>query len=205
MIPASYFERFDTPKYRSRNPVQRALIRRFVDRLHGLFVAANPVASVLEVGVGEGFISGFLSERFPAVEFSGADVCEQDLARLREKFPRIQTHCLSIYDLPGVGREFDLVICAEVLEHLDDPQRGLAAVARVARERVIVTVPHEPWFLLSNLARGKNLGRLGNDPEHLQHFGRRKLRRLLEDQLVIDEIVASYPWLLALGTPRRAG
>lgn len=203
MIPQSYFDRFDTPKYRSKNPIQRALIRRFVDRLHGLFVAANPVRDVLEVGVGEGFISGYLSERFPGVEFSGADLREDDLARVREKFPRIETHRVSIEDLESLGRRWDLVICAEVLEHLDDPARGLAALARVAKERVIATVPHEPWFLLSNLARGKNLSRLGNDPEHVQHFGKRGFRRLLSTELEVDELVASYPWLLAMGRPKH--
>lgn len=202
MIPASYFERFDTPKYRERSPLKRALIRRFIDRLHGLFVAANPVHAVLEVGVGEGFISGYLSERFPEISFSGVDVRAEDLARLSARFPRIQTHCLSIYDLRELGRNYDLVICAEVLEHLDDPERGLGALVRVARERLIVTVPHEPWFQLSNLARGQNLTRLGNDVEHVQHFTRRSFRRLLERELVLDELVTSYPWLLALGRPR---
>jgi SAM-dependent methyltransferase len=204
VIPESYFDRFDTPKYRSRNPVQRALIRRFIDRLHGLFVAANPVRAVLEVGVGEGFISGFLSERFPEVSFSGADVSERDLARLGQKFPRIRTHCTSIYDLASIGQRFDLVICAEVLEHVDDPARALAALVGVGPEHLILTVPHEPWFLLSNLARGKNLTRLGNDPEHLQLFGRRKFRRLLERELVVEELATSYPWLLALARPRQS-
>jgi len=205
LIPRAYFERFDTPKYRSRNPLQRALIRRFVDRLHGLFVAANPVRAVLEVGVGEGFISGFLSERFPLVSFSGADVSERISGGCAKKFPRIRTHCTSIYDLAAIGERFDLVICAEVLEHLDDPERGLTALLSVGPERLILTVPHEPWFLLSNLARGKNLTRLGNDPEHLQRFSRRSFRHLLERRLVVDELTTSYPWLLALARPRQSG
>ena len=38
---------------------------------------------------------------------------------------------------------------------------------------VVVSVPREPVFCALNLARGKNVTRLGNDPEHINHWGRR--------------------------------
>ena len=202
MIPDSYFERFDTPKYRSRNPVQRELIRRFVTRLHALFLEAGPVESVLEVGVGEGFLSGYLSEKLPEKRFTGVDVREEDLARLRAKFPRITTHAANIYDVGQIPGRYDLVICAEVLEHVDDPDRALSALVSLKPQHLLLTVPHEPWFLLSNLMRGKNLSRLGNDPEHIQLFTSTRFRRLLERHLVLERTAKSYPWLLALGRPR---
>lgn len=202
MIPDSYFERFDTPKYRSRNPVQRELIRRFVARVHALFLEAGPIESVLEVGVGEGFLSGYLSEKLPEKRFTGVDVSEEDLARLRAKFPRIATRAASIYDVGKLEGRFDLILCAEVLEHVDDPDRALEALVSLGPKHLLLTVPHEPWFLLSNLARGKNLSRLGNDPEHVQLFTSGKFRRLLERHLELERLTRSYPWLLALGKPR---
>lgn len=202
MIPDSYFERFDTPKYRSRNPVQRELIRRFVTRLHALFLEAGPVESVLEVGVGEGFLSGYLSEKLPEKRFTGVDVREEDLDRLRAKFPRITTHVASIYDVGQIPGRYDLVICAEVLEHVDDPDRALSALVGLGPKHLLLTVPHEPWFLLSNLLRGKNLSRLGNDPEHVQLFTSTRFRRLLERHLLLERTAKSYPWLLALGRPK---
>lgn len=202
MIPDSYFERFETPKYRARNPVQRALIRRFVTRVHALFLEAGPVESVLEVGVGEGFLSGYLSEKLPEKRFTGVDVKEEDLDRLRAKFPRIATHAASIYDVGQVPGSYDLVICAEVLEHVDDPDRALSALVALRPKHLLVTVPHEPWFLLSNLLRGKNLTRLGNDPEHVQLFTAGRFSRLLRRHLTIERSTQSYPWLLALGCPK---
>jgi len=201
MIPQSYFERFETPKYRARNPLKRYLIRRFIAHLQALFERAGSPTSVLEVGVGEGFISGWLSEQLPDVRFTGVDVRDEDLARLRSKFPRIHTERANIYDVGSIDGAYDLVICAEVLEHVDDPVRALAALCALAPKHLLITVPHEPWFRLSNFLRGKNLLRLGNDPEHVQQFGKRSLRRLLQRRTQVLRLESSYPWLLALARP----
>src|SRR5262249_49177028 len=99
LIPDAYFARFETKKYRNENPVQRALSRRFVARLHDLFLEAGPVSSVLEVGMGEGFVSGYLSEQLPTVRFTGVDASDDDVARARRLFSRIEAVRGSAYDL----------------------------------------------------------------------------------------------------------
>lgn len=202
MIPDDYFARFSTKKYRNENPIQRALIRRFVSSLHDLFIEASPVSSVLEVGVGEGFISGYLSEKFPSIRFSGVDLAEADIAKLREKFPRVEAHVGSAYDVDKLPGGYDLVICAEVMEHLDEPARALDRMIALAPKRLLLSVPHEPFFMLSNLARLKNVTRFGNDPEHVNHWGRRSFRELLEARLDVLRMTTSYPWILALASPR---
>jgi len=202
VIPDSYFDRFHTPKYSNRNPVQRALIRRFVARLHELFYRAGPVRSVLEIGVGEGFLSGYLSETLAEVDFTGVDLDRDDLERLRAKFGRIETHQGSAYDLRFLSGPFDIVICAEILEHLDTPERALDEVLRLEPGHVLLTVPHEPWFRLSNLLRGKNVSRLGNDIEHVNHWGPRSFRKLLAPRFRIVAMTTSFPWLLTLLAPK---
>ncbi|MFO0611385.1 MAG: class I SAM-dependent methyltransferase [Polyangiaceae bacterium] len=202
MLPDSYFERFATPKYRNKNPIQRALIRRFVSALHSAFVGAGPVKRVVEVGVGEGFLSGWLSERFPDVSFTGIDMSAADIAKLREKFPRIDAHVGRVEDLGALERPFDLVMCCEVLEHVDDPDAALQSLLSLQPKRLLLSVPHEPFFMLSNLARLKNVTRLGNDPEHLHHWGARSFRRFLEKRLDVEHVELPYPWILTLSRPR---
>ena len=46
---------------------------------------------------------------------------------------------------------------SEVLEHLQDPDRGLAECARVAREWVLISTPWEPAWRMLNMARGLTL------------------------------------------------
>jgi SAM-dependent methyltransferase len=202
MIPDEYFDRFESPKYRRRSPVRRALIRRFVRRLHALIVESGPVTSVLEVGIGEGFLSGYLSEKMPTVRFCGIDASATALERLRRLFPRIEAHVGDAYDLSGVDGPFDLVLCAEVLEHLDEPARAVDAIAGLQPRSALITVPHEPFFRLSNLVAGRNVTRLGDDPDHVQHFGRRSLGDLLARRLEVVRLTTSYPWILALTAPR---
>ncbi len=202
MIPDAYFARFETRKYRNENPVQRALIRRFVAALHDLFIEAGPVSSVLEVGVGEGFISGYLSEQLPAIRFTGVELGEADVLRARRLFPRLEVHQGSAYALQALPGGYDLILCAEVLEHLDSPGRALDEMLALKPRRLLLSVPHEPLFMLSNLARLKNVARLGNDPEHVNHWAPRSFRRLLETRLDVLRVTTSYPWILALAAPR---
>ena len=201
-ITDSYFDQFQTKKYRAKNPVKRRLIKRFVAKLHELFESGDPPKSVLEIGVGEGFLSGFLSERYPSVEFSGVDLNPQDLELLAKKFPRIRRYCANIYDLSALPGGYDLIICAEVLEHVTEPERALDQIIKLGPQRVILTVPHEPWFMLSNLAMGKNITRLGNDIEHVNHFTVGSFRRLLSRKLELSRVTTSYPWILAAGRPK---
>jgi SAM-dependent methyltransferase len=211
VIPDAYFDRFETRKYSGANALKRKLIQRFAAAVHDLFVEANPVESVLEIGVGEGFLSGYLSEKFPEKRFTGVDINADDLARLRRLFPRIEAHTGSAYDLgalgtpdtPGTSKSrFDLVICAEVLEHLDTPDRALAEIQRLRPRRAILSVPHEPFFMLSNLVTGKNVRRFGNDIEHINHWNPASFRKLLEPRFEVLRQTTSYPWVLCLAAPR---
>jgi 2-polyprenyl-3-methyl-5-hydroxy-6-metoxy-1,4-benzoquinol methylase len=204
VITNEYFDQFQTKKYRAKNPIKRALIRRFVEQVAKLVSEGPAPKSVLEIGIGEGFLSGHLSSLHPGAKFSGVDIQERDLERLRAKFPHIDARTGNIYDLSVLPGGYDLVICAEVLEHLEQPERALDQIVALRPARVILTVPHEPWFMLSNLAMGKNITRLGNDIEHCNHFTVGSFRRLLSTRFDLSQVTTSYPWILASGQPRVA-
>jgi SAM-dependent methyltransferase len=202
MVPSTYFDQFETPKYRSRSRVQRWLISRFVDQFQALLLEAAPTRRVLEIGVGEGFLSGYLSARLPEATFTGVDVRQEDLDRLKRHFPHISTCQGSVYDLSFLAEAYDTVLCAEVLEHLEAPDKALEEIVKLGPRRVLVSVPHEPWFRLGNFLRGKNLTRWGNDIEHVNHWNPRTFRRFLEGRFQVLRVTTSFPWVLALLAPR---
>ena len=79
-----------------------------------------------------------------------------------------------IYNIDFPDDSFDVVYSFEVLEHLHEPDRALRELARVARQHVVLSVPHEPFFCLANAARGKNLDirPRGSDPDHRNFWSR---------------------------------
>ena len=76
---------------------------------------------------------------------------------------------------------------------------SLWELMRVTRQYCLLSVPHEPFFCIANFLRGKNLTRLGNDIEHVNHWGKVSFVRFLQDSgLVVRGIEMSFPWLIAL-------
>lgn len=185
-------------KYGTRNPLARYLMRGFLGAVTELYQRSGP-ARVLEVGCGEGALADHLITHAdpPPKAF---EACDLSLESLRPGLdPRIQFHQASIHSLPYADASFDLVVCCEVLEHLENPAGGLAELARVARRDVLLSVPWEPTWRLLNLLRGRYWRDLGNTPGHIQHFSRRAFLGLVRGRLVIKDVRKPLPWTVLRG------
>ncbi len=187
-------------KYDTQNPIARRLVDGFLRSVSDLYRDSR-AQSVLEVGCGEGRLADHLLRNAPRPQRFVA--CDLEDARAPGIDPAIEFEIASIYGLPYADASFDLVICCEVLEHLENPAQGLAELARVSAHAVLLSTPWEPVWRLLNLARGRYLRDLGNTPGHLQHFTRRQLIALATTQLEIREIRRPLPWTVILGAPKR--
>jgi hypothetical protein len=85
-----------------------------------------------------------------------------------------------------------------VLEHVPDPEATLAEMARVARRRLLVSVPREPLWRGLNMARGAYLRDLGNTPGHVNHWSRRGFESLLSRYGTVEEARSPFPWTMLL-------
>ncbi|HLE42547.1 MAG TPA: class I SAM-dependent methyltransferase [Methylomirabilota bacterium] len=186
-------------KYRSRNPVVRRLVARFLQRVGDLVEAERP-RRILEVGCGEAMVIEYLGARVPAARFHGVELDAEALARGRARCPGVSFLRADAYDLPFESGSHDLVLCLEVLEHLREPDRALREIRRVSRGGCLLSVPHEPFFRLGNLLRGKHVGRLGNPSDHVQHWGARGFTAFCARELAVRTATHSFPWLLVYGT-----
>ncbi len=195
MTPASGTIRQE--KYSDSNPVVSFVIGRFFRRLRAVLAELDP-QSVLDAGCGEGEMlrRGVLPDSVSPVCL---DLRPASLAAA--KVPR--RVCGSVLSLPFAARSFDVVTCLEVLEHLDNPADAVLELARVARRAFVVSVPFEPYFRIGNVLRGKHLGRLGNHPEHVQHWNLRTLRAFLSAQVEEVRIVEAFPWIIACCRPNQ--
>jgi SAM-dependent methyltransferase len=125
----------------------------------------------LDVGCGDGRLSAELA----AADLTAADVSAVALDRARPRLPGARLVELEPdAPLPLGDATFDLVLCAETIEHVRDVQLLLSEIRRVLRPGgtlALTTPAHSP---------------LGRRPDplspHLRQFTRRSLSRLL-DQL----------------------
>ena len=102
------------------------------------------VKSVLDVGCGRGIL-GCLLRVYRDVDFVvGIDIFRPylDFARTHSAYDALIHMDLSRTGLPFSDREFDMVFCLEVMEHLER-ERGLSLLDELERvgSRIVVTTP----------------------------------------------------------------
>jgi 2-polyprenyl-3-methyl-5-hydroxy-6-metoxy-1,4-benzoquinol methylase len=182
-------------KFQTGNPLVRRLIDRFYARLRATIEPLQS-ATILDAGCGEGETLARLGAALPG-HVVAVDLDAEAVELTARRFPGAEVSRESVLDLPFANGSFDLVLCLEVLEHIEEPDVALAELVRVADEHVVVSVPHEPWFRAGSLLRGKYLRGLGNHPEHVNHWNPRSLRTFLEPRLEVINLKRSFPWLIA--------
>jgi ubiquinone/menaquinone biosynthesis C-methylase UbiE len=186
-------------KYGSQNPVVRRLMAGFEGDLDDLFTRAAP-DSVLDVGCGE----GVLTERWAASlgdrPVVGIDLDDPKLAgewATRQR-PNLSFRVMPASDLPFDDGSFDLAAAIEVLEHVPDPERTVAEMARVAKRHLLVSVPREPLWRALNVARGAYLRELGNTPGHVNHWSKRSFAQAVGRYGEVIEARSPFPWTMLL-------
>jgi SAM-dependent methyltransferase len=148
-----------------------------VDFVHSLGEAER----ALDLGCGDGRLSAELA----ALKLFGADVSPLALERARMRLGADAQLVETDPDvpLPLEDSQFDLVLCAETLEHVRDVQLFLSEIRRVLRPggTLAVTTPaHSRLTGLKLLVRGFENGFDPLSP-HLRFFSKRSLVRLLDE------------------------
>jgi SAM-dependent methyltransferase len=196
----------DTSNYRkhmSENPVQRKLIDRFHRKITEIIVGLHP-ETLLDAGCGEGFVADILQTAMPMAKITGFDVLENSVALARRRNPRGMFTVGDIYAIDQPDNSFDVVYSFEVLEHLHEPDKALAELARVASKYVVLSVPREPFFCLANAARGKNLDITpkGSDPDHRNFWSQSAFGEFASMSLDVVNLTGSMPWTILVGRPK---
>lgn len=191
-------------KYGSANPIERRLMAGFMADLDEL-VELSGAREAHEVGCGEGEVSIRLARR--GIRMRGTDAFPQVLEEARERATtagvEIDFEAAPIERLDPERHAAELVVCCEVLEHLEDPARGLEVLAELARPWLIASVPREPLWRALNLARLSYISALGNTPGHLNHWSKHGFERLLAERFEVVEVRSPLPWTMALCRARQ--
>ena len=186
-------------KYESKNPVERYMVGGFLRQFDAL-VELSGATDAHEVGCGEGELS--MRMKRAGLRVRGSDAFPDTIAEARRRADEagleIPYEAGTVQDLTPLGGSAELVVCCEVLEHLEDPEGALEKLAALASPWLIASVPREPLWRWMNMGRGAYVRDWGNTPGHVNHWGKRSFERFLETRFEVEVLRSPTPWTMAL-------
>ena len=145
-------------------------------------------ARVLDLGCGSGAIGRFLARRGDGARIDGLTLNEQEAALAAPHYGQVRVANLDSADLTALFApgSYDVIVCADVLEHTRHPEQVLAACRRLLAEggRVLISIPNAGYCgLIAELMAGEFRYRPEGllDETHLRFFTRQALTRFLHE------------------------
>lgn len=188
-------------RYSTRNPISQLLTRNFMRQFASLLQQSHP-HNLLDAGCGEGVVLRQVQVLVQDSRLYGIDIDNELILVSREIVRGVSISRASITNLPYLSESFDLVICTEVLEHLEEPSEALTELSRVSANHLILSVPNEPWWRVANISRGRYWPHFGNTPGHLKHWTKSQFCNFISKYMHIVEIRNPFPWTMVLGKVR---
>lgn len=189
-------------KYESGNPIVQWIMSGFLSSFDQLVERVQP-DSIHEVGCGEGYLSQRLSRSGYAVR--GTDVSSEaiDQAQSLNDESSVSFEEKSIHSLTVSEDGAELIVCCEVLEHLERPDEAMDILCQLADPYLLLSVPREPLWRVLNLARFRYISELGNTPGHIQHWSRKGFIQFVGSYCEIVERRSPLPWTMLLARTDR--
>lgn len=102
---------------------------------NAIAAAGFEFATVADIGCGAGLITELLAERFPHAQFTGLDTSQdvQHIWSARREMKNLQYKAASV-------ESYDLIVCLDVFEHVEDYYSFLRALRRIGH-RFVFNIP----------------------------------------------------------------
>lgn len=144
------------------------------ERINNLFslMPTEHKATALDIGARDGYLSIRLCNQFNSVT-------ALDLEKPQIDHPHVKSVQGDITNLQFDDNTFDLVLCAEVLEHIppDSLQKACTEISRIARHAVLIGVPYRQ-DLRYGRTTCQSCGRQNPPYGHVNAFDEIRLRNL---------------------------
>ena len=190
----------DEKAYNSDWCVQKFWQRRRTDTIKKMLVASDGDI-ILDVGCGSGVQLRALEVAKPTL-LIGTDVNRNALVYAKNKnIPQSEFIIADAQNLPFKPETVNKIICAEIIEHLNEPELMIAETQRVLKNggSIVITTPneHSIWglyeFFWDTFGRGRNYGET-----HLKFFSVRELENFFRHYNRSHETLFLFSPLFAL-------
>jgi ubiquinone/menaquinone biosynthesis C-methylase UbiE len=177
-----YEEFFDEKDLELYERDRRLTLRR--ETINNFLNQHAPAGSkVIDVGCGLGDVLAGLKGNYPLF---GMDYAKSNVdASKRRLGQRAEIKQGSIYEIPFESNAFDVALCLEVLEHIEDDARGVRDIARVLKPGgfLIAAVPYTYYWPEYQALMG-----------HFRHYTRESFSRLMDENgLKTETYLRNYP------------
>jgi SAM-dependent methyltransferase len=150
----------DAHRYTPAPRHRRRLILRMLEGLD--------FADCIDTGCAQPFLLQEIMTRYPVAGY-GCDLSDQVMESNQRMLPAAEFRVLDLTkDTWPNGRQFDLVICSEVLEHIPSWQEVVTNLVKMTGKHLVITVPSGPLRAMDRLVG------------HYQHFHGPELTAELE-------------------------
>lgn len=132
--------------------------------------------NILEIGVGKGaLIATAIEMGYPIDCVEIEEAVAQNIADLLQH-PVI---CCDFLDLPE-EKNYDIISMGDVIEHLDDPRKGLEKAKRLLKEDGVIWISTPNYNSAFNQLN-RNRTAMWGEPWHITYFSREGLEKLLNE------------------------
>lgn len=143
-------------------------------------IASSP-GKILDVGCASGWFLSKVAQVFPKAQCYGIDIYDKAVAYGKKLYPGISFQKADAHTMPFKTSTFDLVICTEVLEHVNDPKSALLEIKRVLKKDGFAIIELDSgsilftitWFLWQRFRGGVW------EHAHLHSFTVKKLEKMI--------------------------
>ncbi len=139
---------------------------------------------VLDAGCGTAYGTAMLAKA-GATEVVGVDRAGDVLDAVRERMPEnVTLQSAELLELPFEDGDFDMVVCFEVLEHLEDPEAGIGELARVLGNTGVLAIssPNRDAYPPGN-------------PHHVHEYIPSELRDSLARRFANVQLLRQHAWV----------
>jgi SAM-dependent methyltransferase len=167
-----------------KNVIKADLSRMSIYKNLKAEIASTP-GPVLDFGCGTGYVTSFL-------EAEGVDINKEAIELAAKNFPKTSFKCAGMAEIALSGKKYAAVTCVNVVEHLEDAERGLffADVQKLlgpgGRFYVVYDDMYHPLQLLSGIFHP---GMLLTDPTHVHCWTQKEFGKILGEHFKILKTV----------------
>ncbi|MGH7246141.1 MAG: class I SAM-dependent methyltransferase [Candidatus Levyibacteriota bacterium] len=155
---------------------------------------------ILDVGCASGWFLSNIAKKYPKAKCFGIDIYKEAVLYGKKRYPKMSFRQADGHRIPFANNSFDLVICTEVLEHVENPNQMLLEIKRVLSEKGVAIIELDSasilfttvWFLWTKIH-----GKVWKHA-HLHSFNPKKLERLLKNSGFEIKRKQTFTWGMAM-------